>query len=135
MAKTDTVTVAGTDTELDWGDAIPSYQAPEEQFDFDHPYELNTSDWLRDVIRERSIADDFMYGLMVKQPHYIQYAVWDLPVPPSLPEEDHSFIAYIRGSCRRLTYRTTGTRAATTTWRSSAISCGTCSSIRCTIPE
>lgn len=97
MAKTDTVTVAGTDTELDWGDAIPSYQAPEEQFDFDHPYELNTSDWLRDVIRERSIADDFMYGLMVKQPHYIQYAVWDLPVPPSLPEEDHSFIAYIRG--------------------------------------
>lgn len=64
--------------------------------DYDNPWGLNMPEWLRDAIRERMVADEFMYRVMVRYPNYIQYAEWDLPVPPSLPEEDHSFMAYIR---------------------------------------
>lgn len=93
------------DTEIvNFDDLIPSFddssstarRAEGKRIDYDDPWGLNIPDWLREAIRERSVADDFMYRIMVKYPNYIQYAEWDLPVPPSLPEEDHSFMAYIR---------------------------------------
>lgn len=33
---------------------------------------------------------------MVKHPEIIDYAYWDLPVPPRLPEEDYSFKGFLR---------------------------------------
>lgn len=77
-------------------DAIPSYRQEEKPVDYENPTGLKEPEWLREAIRERSVANDFMYRLMVEQPHYIQYAEWDLPVPPTLPEQDHSFMGYIR---------------------------------------
>ncbi len=92
-AVPDSVAAVGLEDFFSLDDAIPTYQEP---IDYENPVGLEIPGWLRDAIRERSVADDFMYRLMVEQPHYIQYAEWDLPVPPTLPEEDHSFMAYIR---------------------------------------
>lgn len=89
---------------VNFDDLIPSFNdstsmvrhAQNKKIDYDDPWGLNIPVWLHEAIRERSVADDFMYRVMVKYPNYIQYAEWDLPVPPTLPEEDHSFMAYIR---------------------------------------
>ena len=53
-------------------------------------------DWLRSSMRMARIQDDFVYSLMIDNYKIIDYADWDLPVPPRLPEDDTSFDAYIR---------------------------------------
>lgn len=53
-------------------------------------------DWLHDAMTQTRIIGDYMYTTMVNSPHTIQYTYWDLPVPPSLPEDDYSLGAYIR---------------------------------------
>lgn len=55
-----------------------------------------TPRWLRDALTSYRIQEDFMYSSMIDNPFDIQYAYWDLPVPPRLPEDDISFAAYIR---------------------------------------
>ena len=52
--------------------------------------------WLREAYINRRIQEDMMYKMMVENPHLIQYAYWDLPEPPRLPEEDNSFTGFIR---------------------------------------
>lgn len=52
-------------------------------------------DWIRRSMVAERIQDYAMYRMMMDYPHMIQYAYWDLPVPPTLPEDDHSFQAYI----------------------------------------
>ncbi|MDE5795992.1 MAG: DUF3078 domain-containing protein [Muribaculaceae bacterium] len=53
-------------------------------------------DWLRSSMRMARIQDDFVYSLMIDDYKIIDYADWDLPIPPRLPEDDTSFDAYIR---------------------------------------
>ncbi len=53
-------------------------------------------DWLRSSMRMARIQDDFVYSLMIDDYKIIDYADWDLPVPPRLPEDDTSFDAYIK---------------------------------------
>ncbi|MDE5813118.1 MAG: DUF3078 domain-containing protein [Muribaculaceae bacterium] len=56
-----------------------------------------TPQWLRDAFTQARISGDFMYSTMINTPHTIQYAYWDLPVPPRLPEDDVTLGSYIRG--------------------------------------
>ncbi len=72
---------------------IPSYEPP---FDDENPIGPALPGWLHDAIQLRNIQDDFMYGLMVVQPRYIEYAEWGLPERPTLPEEDRSFLGYLK---------------------------------------
>jgi len=39
-----------------------------------------------------------MYQMMVDDPSLIRYAYWRLPIPPSLPEEDHGFMGFLKRS-------------------------------------
>lgn len=53
-------------------------------------------DWLRQALIGDRIAQNLMYSIMVEAPNTIDFAYWNLPVPPRLPEEDHSFGAFIK---------------------------------------
>lgn len=53
-------------------------------------------DWLRTALVQDRIARNLMYTIMVEVPTTIDYAYWNLPVPPRLPEEDRSLGAYIK---------------------------------------
>lgn len=53
-------------------------------------------DWLRNVLSAERIVGDFMYGVMIAQPSTIDYAFWELPERPRLPEEDMSFSGYLK---------------------------------------
>lgn len=55
-----------------------------------------TPDWLKRSLEAYRFQEDFIYGMMIENPSLIEYAYWDLPVPPRLPEEDHSFLGYLR---------------------------------------
>lgn len=52
--------------------------------------------WLRDAMNGYRIQEDFMYRIMTSDPSYIEYAYWDLPVRPSLPDDEISFENYIK---------------------------------------
>lgn len=53
-------------------------------------------EWLRSALTSSRIQQDFMYSSMIANPSTIDYAYWDLPVPPRLPDEDYSFASYIK---------------------------------------
>lgn len=53
-------------------------------------------EWLREALINQRIQDDAMYAIMVAKPNYIEYAYWDLPEPPRLPEEDPTFAGFIK---------------------------------------
>lgn len=56
-----------------------------------------TPDWLRNSLRNKDIQLDAMYTLMIEQPvEYLEYTLWDLPIPPKLPQEDYSFHGYLK---------------------------------------
>lgn len=55
-----------------------------------------TPDWLTKSIESYRWQEDFIYRYMVNDPWSIQYAYWDLPERPRLPEEDYSFIGYLK---------------------------------------
>lgn len=52
-------------------------------------------EWLQNSMTAGRIQDRTMYDMMMRYPHLIQYAYWDLPVPPTLPEDDVTFQHYI----------------------------------------
>lgn len=52
-------------------------------------------EWLTTALRAQRIHQDILYNHMVNHPADIDYAYWDLPVPPRLPEEDRSFNAFL----------------------------------------
>lgn len=52
--------------------------------------------WLRRSIDAYRFQQDFIYSMMIDNPSLIEYAYWDLPVPPQLPEEDYSFLGYLK---------------------------------------
>lgn len=53
-------------------------------------------DWLRKRIESDRVTDNIMYSLMVVNPGFIDYAYWDLPTPPQLPEDDVRFSTYLK---------------------------------------
>lgn len=55
-----------------------------------------TPQWLHDALTINRLQDDMMYQTMISNPYNIDYAYWDLPERPRLPEDDVSFAAYIR---------------------------------------
>lgn len=55
-----------------------------------------TPEWLRRQMQLELFMDNFMYNCMIQDPASIDYAYWDLPVPPRLPEDDVTFESYIR---------------------------------------
>lgn len=52
--------------------------------------------WLGDALNQYRIQEDFMYNNMVSNYKNIEYAYWDLPVPPRLNEDEVSFEAFIK---------------------------------------
>ncbi|MDE5976316.1 MAG: DUF3078 domain-containing protein [Muribaculaceae bacterium] len=68
--------------------------SPRNRLDVTKPGEVPK--WLRDAINSFRIQDDFIYSTMVNDPHTIDYAYWDLPVPPRLLDDDVTFAGYIR---------------------------------------
>lgn len=52
--------------------------------------------WFQDALIARREQQDIMYAYMIDHPESIEYAYWDLPLPPVLLEEDRSFLAFIR---------------------------------------
>lgn len=55
-----------------------------------------TPDWLRNALSSYRFQEDFTYRMMIENPGMIEYAYWDLPVPPRLPEEDTSLHGYLK---------------------------------------
>ncbi|MDE5882495.1 MAG: DUF3078 domain-containing protein [Muribaculaceae bacterium] len=51
---------------------------------------------LRTAINQMRMQDDLMYATMIYHPASIDYAYWDLPVPPTLPDDEVTFEAYLR---------------------------------------
>lgn len=54
-----------------------------------------TPEWLRKTIDTFRMQEDFTYEFMIENPEYIEYAYWDLPQRPRLPEEDRSFRGFL----------------------------------------
>ena len=54
-----------------------------------------TPQWLKDAFRTSSMQESLLYAYMIDNPMEIEYAYWDLPLPPVLLEEDRSFIAFL----------------------------------------
>ena len=55
-----------------------------------------TPKWLRDAVIQMRQQEDLMYATMIVRPSAIDYAYWDLPVPPTLPDDEVTFEAYLR---------------------------------------
>lgn len=53
-------------------------------------------DWFKKSLRFQNQLHDASVHLMISHPNTIDYADWDLPVPPRLPAEDFSFHAYLK---------------------------------------
>ncbi|MCH5234212.1 MAG: DUF3078 domain-containing protein [Muribaculaceae bacterium] len=53
-------------------------------------------EWFDKAIRNRTAQEDLKYIGMLYTPASVEYAYWDLPVPPVLLVEDRSFMAFLR---------------------------------------
>lgn len=53
-------------------------------------------EWLANSISAYRFQEDFIYNQMTHHPFEIEYAYWDLPERPELPELDDSFMGYLR---------------------------------------
>lgn len=54
-----------------------------------------TPQWLNDFISTARWQENTKYSYMIENPEKIEYAYWDLPVPPVLLEEDRSFLGFL----------------------------------------
>lgn len=55
-----------------------------------------TPQWLKDALRLAMFQENTLYSYMIENPLEIEYAYWDLPLPPVLLEEDRSFSAFLK---------------------------------------
>lgn len=53
-------------------------------------------EWFRKNLRFQNQIHDASFRMMINHPETVEYADWNLPVPPRLPDEDYSFRAYLR---------------------------------------
>lgn len=51
--------------------------------------------WLRNALLTTLAQENLLYAYMIDNPLKIEYAYWDLPLPPVLLEEDKSFLAFL----------------------------------------
>ena len=61
------------------------------------PYiqKYKTPAWLKSAVQNAVAQENILYSYMIDNPMEIEYAYWDLPLPPVLLEEDRSFIAFL----------------------------------------
>ena len=52
--------------------------------------------WFQNALLSRMAQEDLHYSYMIDNPMNIEYAYWDLPLPPVLLEEDRSFLAFLK---------------------------------------
>lgn len=52
-------------------------------------------EWFKKSIRFQNQTHEAEYRMMINHPDMIEYADWNLPVPPRLPDEDFSFHAFL----------------------------------------
>lgn len=52
--------------------------------------------WLTNARDAWNMQEDMMYSMMVDTPSRIEYSYWQLPVPPTLPEDDHGFKGFLK---------------------------------------
>lgn len=80
----------------------PVIVSPEVEPDIPSREELSVAfgsvvpDWLRKSLDSYRFQQDFIYSMMIDNPSLIEYAYWDLPDPPQLPEEDYSLRGYLK---------------------------------------
>ncbi len=81
-----------------WSFSVPEYTffAPSDPVEQTPLLTQDVPSWIRNAMVAERIQDNAMYRMMMDYPHLIQYAYWDLPIPPSLPDDDNSFQNYIR---------------------------------------
>ena len=53
-------------------------------------------EWFKKSLRFQNQIQDAQLNMMMSNPGMIEYADWNLPVSPRLPEEDYSFRAFLR---------------------------------------
>lgn len=53
-------------------------------------------DWLFNSMSSYRFQEDFLYQYLIDNPMAIEYAYWDLPIPPTLYPDDYSFKGYIK---------------------------------------
>lgn len=53
-------------------------------------------EWFKTTLRMRNQLHDARLRMMIANPYTIQYTDWELPIPPRLPNEDHSYHAYLK---------------------------------------
>lgn len=53
-------------------------------------------DWFRRSLRYQNQIHDASVRMMISNPATVEYADWNLPVPPRLPDEDYSFHAFLK---------------------------------------
>lgn len=63
---------------------------------FSSPMAYQSPEWLTFFRQAFDMQDEMVYLSMIESPHTIYKAFWDLPIPPSLPEDDLSYQAFIR---------------------------------------
>ncbi len=51
--------------------------------------------WLRQTRSIARMQEDLKYWSMINNPRSIEYAYWDLPVPPTMPDEEFSLRQYL----------------------------------------
>lgn len=86
---------------LDFGDtgvsgpAVTSVEIPDRS-DLPVAFGSVVPQWLQESVRTYRMQEDFIYEMMIEEPGLIEYAYWDLPERPRLPEEDHSFRGFLK---------------------------------------
>lgn len=52
--------------------------------------------WFRELVNRENVISDANYRMMVADPSVIEYANWDLPQTPRMPDQDFSFHGYLK---------------------------------------
>lgn len=74
----------------------PQDEPEEEESNLPSIQTYKTPQWLRDAIATAVAQESLLYSYMIDNPTKIEYAYWDLPLPPVLLEEDRSFKAFLK---------------------------------------
>ncbi len=81
-----------------WAGYLPAEEKPviPDREDLPVAFGTATPDWLSSTRDAYDFQEDFVYSMMIEHPELIEYAYWDLPVPPRLPKEDQSFRGFLK---------------------------------------
>lgn len=64
--------------------------------DLDHPLGTEATADLTKKIDFNTRCRDFVYAAMISDPGRMRFRGWELPVPPPIPEDDNTFLGYLR---------------------------------------